>query len=381
MLDFTIHLAGPLSTMILGEMGAEVIKVEPPGRGSPERAGAPFFNGLSMYFMGTGWNKRSVTINLKTEEGQEIASKLASNSDVVVQNFRQGVAERLGIGYEKLKSVNKKLIYCSIMGFDEGHPYYGKPSFDMIAQALSGLVSLYADDGRRPAVPLSLVDITTGMIASQAILAALYNRERRDAGEHVKVSLFQSAMFLLSPTVQGLLQGLEHNINSFTRVEHVGFMGVFTDINGDLFAVEAPDDSFFSKMALIPELKPIIEKNEYATKSDRAMRWRELDAEIQGVFVTRKRDYWLTELDKLGVPCAPVLSVDEAFSENSRYLETVTDKKYGQVRTVGYPAKFSISGKADIIAPPQLGSDTDEVLSELGYDNHSIQELRSRGII
>ncbi|MDG7041878.1 MAG: CoA transferase [Nitrososphaerota archaeon] len=382
-LDFTIQLAGPLSTMLLGEMGAEIIKVEQPGKGAPERAGSPSYHGLSAYFMGTGWNKKSITVNLKTEEGLNIVKQLVKGSDVAVQNFRPGVAERLGIGFEDLHRINDQLVYCSISGFDPAHPYGSKPSFDLIAQGLTGVLSLYTDHGHRPTIPLSLADLTTGLMASHAILGAMFNRERTGRGEHVKVSLFQSSLFLLSPIVQGLLQGLEDKIDTFTRVKHVGFLGVFKDIGGRYFVVEAPDDNFFQRFAMIPELKEIAVRDIYATKSDRAKNWAELDEEMQKAFSTKGRDYWLKVIDEAGVPCAPVLSVDEVFGDsfNLRYLAGVNDNKIGSMRTVAYPANFTLSGSAQYRRPPMLGEHTDEILESLGYGPAKIEDLRKRNII
>ncbi len=382
-LDFTIQLAGPLSTMLLGELGAEVIKVEQPVKGAPERAGSPVYHGLSAYFMGTGWNKKSIAVNLKTEEGLEIVRRLARDADVAVQNFRPGVAERLGIGYEDMHKVNERLVYCSITGFDTDHPYAKKPSFDLIAQALTGLVSLYADQGYRPAVPLSLADLITGYIASQSILAALVNRERTSTGEHVRVSLFRSAMFLLSPVVQGLMQGLEDRIDTYTRVKHVGFLGVFYDSEGKYFVVEAPDDNFFHRFNTLPELEPISSRDIYATKQDRAKNWDSLDKEMQIIFSKNTRDYWLKVIDEAGIPCAPVMSVDEAFTSqfNMRYLSNITDPVFGTMRTVTYPADFVQSGTASYRRPPSLGEHTDEVLKELGYADLQIEALRNKGVI
>jgi crotonobetainyl-CoA:carnitine CoA-transferase CaiB-like acyl-CoA transferase len=381
--DFTIQLAGPLSTMILGEMGAEVIKIEQPGKGAPERAGSPTYHGLSAYFLGTGWTKKSVTLNLKTEEGLAIVRQLVKSCDVVVQNFRPGVADRLGIGYGDLRKINDRLVYCSIAGFDKDHPFGSKPSFDLIAQALTGLVSLYAGRQTRPTIPLSLVDLTTGIMASHAILAALYNREKSGRGEHVQVSLFRSALFLLSPSVQGLLQGIESGIDPYTRVKHVGFLGVFTDVNGEYFVVEAPDDNFFHRLGVIPELRSIVEKEAYRTKSDRAKNWDKLDSEMQNAFSKRDREYWLRLIDGAGIPCAPVLSVDEVFADsfNSRYLRSVVDGEWGTMKTVGYPADFESAGNADYRRPPSLGENTEEVLESLGHTKAKIEELKKKGVI
>jgi len=369
--------------MLLGEMGAEIIKIEQPNKGAPERVGSPSYHGLSAYFMGTGWNKKSVTINLKTEEGLTIVKQLAKGADAAVQNFRPGVVERLGIGYEELHRINDRLVYCSIAGFDRDHPYAEKPSFDLIAQALTGLLSLYADRDHRPTVPLSLADLTTGLMASHAIIGALLNRERTGRGEHVKVSLFQSSLFLLSPIVQGLLQGLENKIDSFTRVQHVGFLGVFKDLDNRYFVVEAPDDNFFQRFTLIPELKGIASKGSYATKPDRARNWAQLDDEMQDAFSRRTRDYWLKAIDAAGIPCAPVLSIDEVFADSSnfKYLAGVNDGELGAMRTVAYPADFALSGRGAYSRPPMLGEHTDAVLEGLGYDRGKIEGLRERGVI
>jgi crotonobetainyl-CoA:carnitine CoA-transferase CaiB-like acyl-CoA transferase len=382
-LDFTIQLAGPLSTMILGELGAEVIKIEQPGKGAPERAGSPSYRGLSAYFLGTGWTKKSVTVNLKTEEGLTIVKQLVKSCDVVVQNFRPGVVDRLGVGYKDLQKINDKLVYCSIAGFDQDHPFGGKPSFDLIAQALTGLVSLYASGQTRPTIPLSLVDLTTGIMASHAVLAALYNREKSGRGEHVRVSLFRSALFLLSPSVQGLLQGIESGIDPYTRVKHVGFLGVFTDANGEYFVVEAPDDNFFHRLGVIPELKSIVEKRIYLTKADRAKNWDKLDEEMQKAFSKRKRDYWLKLIDEAGIPCAPVLSVDDVFTDsfNSRYLRNVGNGELGTMKTVGYPADFEAAKNADYRRPPRLGEHTEEILESLGYSKAKIEELKKNGVV
>ncbi len=383
--DMTRHVAGPFCTMILGDMGADVIKVEPPGKGSPERAATPTYRGMSTYFMGSNRSKKSVVLNMKTPEGVSILKKLSETADVFVENLRPGVCDRLGVGYKDISAVNGRIVYCSISGYGHDGPSSRRPSYDLVAQALSGLLSLYSDGRAPPMAPLGLADLTTAMVATQAILAALLAREKQHVGQFVEVSLLESAAFLLQYMAMPVLQGMDTNFDHLTRARQVGFMGIYSDVSNRFFVIEAPDDGVFQRAAAIPELKEIVTSPKFSTRPARASNWQELHQVLQGVLSQKPREYWIRELEKVDVPCAAVKTVAEAFQDPQLIyrggIVELQDEVTGKLKMLNLPMKFSETAARVTKRPPLLGEQTDEILGALGYTKDELLALRGKGVI
>ncbi len=383
--DMTRHVAGPFCTMILGDMGAEVIKIEPPGVGSPERAATPVYRGMSTYFMGSNRSKKSVVLNLKTPDGVSILKKLSETADVFVENMRPGVCDRLGVGYEDISKVNRQIVYCSISGYGHDGPFSRRPSYDLVAQALGGLLSLYSDGRAPPIAPLGLADLTTAMVATQAILAALFARERQHVGQFVEASLLESAAFLLQYMAIPVLQGMDSNFDHLTRARQVGFMGVYSDASNRFFVIEAPDDGVFQRAASIPELKGIVTDPKFSTRPARASNWQELHQALQGVLSRKPREYWVRELEKADVPCAAVKTVAEALQDPQLIhrggIVEFQDEVIGKLKMLNLPMKFSETTARVTRRPPLLGEQTEEVLGALGYTRGELLTLRDKGVI
>lgn len=383
--DLTRHVAGPFCTMILGDLGADVLKVEEPIKGSPERAATPLLYGQSTYFLGSNRSKRSIGINLKSKEGLDIVKKLTASCDVFVENFRPGVAKRLGVSYEELRKTNQKLVYCSISGYGQDGPMANKPSYDLIAQSLSGLLSLYTDGKNTPLAPLGLSDLTTAMIATQAILTALYAREKKGLGQQIDISLLESSAFLLQYMAIPLLNKIEKEFDYLTRARQVGFMGIYRDSEEKFLVIEAPDDRVFERASAIPEFSKIVTDSRFSTRRERAKNWEDLHKELEKILVRKPRKYWVKVLSEIDVPCAPVLAVSQALADHyfgSREAIVELDKsKTEKIRMINLPMRFSETKIVVTKSPPLLGEDTQNILQELGYSEEQITNFRAKGVI
>lgn len=385
-LDFTQALAGPFATMLLADLGAEVIKIEPPG--SRRDIASPMaFQGMHFYFLSVNRNKKSVALDVRQPEGRAVLYELAKSSDVVIDNARPDVPKRLGIDYETLSVINPRIICTSITGFGDTGPCRDRPAYDLTVQAMTGAVSIGGNPGERPvrnAVPVA--DQGAAFIAVAGTLAALWERERTGFGQRVETSLFAATLYQMAYevalyTVTGHVQ---RNIGS----SHVVALpyGVYPTADGWI-AIAAPFR--FDALCCAIE-RPDLVTDERFDKMDKLALHREaLDAELQDAFRRRTTAEWLQLLEQADVPCGPVNDLADALHhpqvEATQMLANVPHVRGGTVRLVGTPLRLS-GGRDDMreqyASPPLLGQHTREVLAGLlGYDEQRLRELAEHDII
>jgi crotonobetainyl-CoA:carnitine CoA-transferase CaiB-like acyl-CoA transferase len=385
-IDLSRILSGPYCTMTLADLGAEVIKVEAPSGDDTRKWGPPFVNGESAYFLSVNRNKKSIVLNLKTGEGREILLKLVKDADVVVENFRPGTLDRLGIGFETLKSVNPGIILASISGYGQTGPYSQKPGYDVIAQGFGGLTSVTGEPGKPPVkAGFSVADIGTGMWAVIGIQAALLARSRTGEGQWIDVSLVDTMIswhtYLAgnyfasgkNPEPQG---GAHPNIVPYQ---------LFESADG-YFNIAVGNENLWARFCTVIGMADLKDHPDYATNSDRVINRDKLVPLLQDVFHTKTTKEWVAELEAASIPCGPVLKFSEIF-EDPHVLarEQVVEVQHptaGKVKMTGIPIKLSGTPGEIKSAPPILGQDTREILSSLsGFTDAQIDALERGGVV
>jgi crotonobetainyl-CoA:carnitine CoA-transferase CaiB-like acyl-CoA transferase len=386
-LDLTRILAGPLCTMMLGDMGADVIKVEPPGAGDDTRTwGPPFAAGESAYFLGLNRNKRSITLNMAVRPGQEMLAKLIAKSDVLVENFKVGTLEKWGFGNDWLGANAPRVVRCSITGYGSSGPKAALPGYDFILQAESGLMSICGEPGGAPIkYGVAIVDIVTGMLASNSILAALNARHRTGHGQHVEVSLFDSSLAMLANVASNyLISGKEARRFGNGHPSIVPYTAYPTA--DDMVAVAVGNDAQFAKFAAALGKPAWSSDPRYAKNPDRVANREMLDGMIGEVLANEGAEAWLAKLTAAGIPCGRINSVAQALdSEHAAARDMVRSVKHptaGELKMLGIPFRFSATPASVRRPPPTLGQHTEQVLrDELGLSDERIGALRAEKII
>ncbi|MFQ5861204.1 MAG: CaiB/BaiF CoA transferase family protein [Dehalococcoidia bacterium] len=383
-LDLTWVLAGPFCTMMLGDYGAEVIKVERPGKGDVTRGYGPFIDGESTYFMSINRNKKSITLDLQHPKGQEIAHRIAQTAGVVVENFAPGVAQRLRMDYATLRQVNPRIVYCSISGFGQTGPYEHKPAYDMILQAMGGLMSVTGEpDGPPMKVGLSVVDISAGMYAAFGILTALVHRDHTGVGQHVDVSMLDGQVYWMSFLAGSYLATGKVPPRYGNRHPVVVPVGAFRTKDGYV-AVNLEGDRFRVFCQLVGR-EDLPERPEYQTPHDRVAHRQEVEAVVQEELLKRTTEEWLRELEALRIPVGPIYDMKQLLSDpHVLHREMVAEAphpKLGKVKVAGIPVKLSASPGAVESGPPLLSQHTVEVLGSIGYSAGELEHLRQEGVI
>lgn len=383
-LDLSHMLAGPFGSMMMGDLGAEIIKIEPP-EGDPMRAMGPhFFKTESAYFICANRNKQSVTLDLRTERGRAIFLDLVRVCDVVYENFRPGVVQKLKIDYATLKPVNPRVICCSISGFGQNGPYRDRPAFDIALQALSGAMSITGngDEPARMGIPMG--DLAGGMYAAFAVAAALYQREKTGEGCFIDIGLLDSLVSLLTYNAQyyfhdGVVPGPQ-------STEHLSVVpyGSFETKDGHL-VVAAFTEKFWQGLCRALDLTPLIVDLRFAQNDARRVNKEELNPILAAAFLTRTTDEWMARLEREGVPSGPINALDRVFSDPQiaeREMKVDVDHPtIGQLPMVGAPVK--VPGATQKLAPPPLlGEHTEQVLNELlGFSPAEIARLREEKVV
>lgn len=396
-LDLSRVLAGPWSAQILGDLGAEVIKVERPGSGDDTRNwGPPYLKGpdgaseLSAYFLSANRNKQSLAVDIASKKGQELVRKLVSESDIVLENFKVGGLKRYGLDYESLNSINPRLIYCSITGFGQDGPYARRPGYDFLIQAMGGLMSITGQpDGSPGAGPVkvgvAMTDIMTGLYATIGILAALNHRERTGEGQHVETSLLdvqvaslanQAMNFLTSGTLPRRMGNAHPNIVPYEA---------FPTADGDMVLTVGNDEQF-ARLCDVLEHSEWASDERFKTNRARVANRKELVPRIRQATVMRTTDEWVGALERAGVPCGPVNTIDKVFSDPqvlARGMKRqLSHPTLGIVPTVGNPLKFSLTPVEYRSAPPLLGEQSKGVLdSVLRMSPNGIDALLGEGVV
>jgi formyl-CoA transferase len=365
-LEFANYVSGPYAGMMLGDLGAEVIKIESPGGGDPFRGwGAADY---SATFGSVNRNKKSVIFDLKTTEGRSAALGLASRADVLIENYRPGAMARLGLGYESLKQVNPRLIYVSITGFGSSGPYADRAGYDTVGQAMSGLLSVLTNIGNPEPMGISLSDHLTGMMAAYGALAALAARERTGRGQLVETSLLAASVAFLGENAARYFEtGSRPTRETRARSAQVY---AFTDCDGHGFVVHLSSPTKFwhglTRVAGHPEWQ---DDSRFRTKKDRQQNYRELHDLLADIFRTRERNHWLALLQQEDVPSAPIYTLDEVFADpqvrHLRLKREVPHPKLGHVSLVGGGVTLSETPTSIRSAAPDYGQHTDEILARI----------------
>jgi formyl-CoA transferase len=390
----TRALAGPYCTMMLGDLGADVIKIERPQVGDETRGwGPPFvgepygnYPGESAYFIAANRNKRSITINIQSKEGQELIKKLAGECDVFVENYRTGDLDKLGLGYNDLHKLHPKLIYCSVSGYGRTGPYAERPGYDAVLQAEGGMMSITGPvDGALSRVGIPIIDITSGMFASTAILAALRARDLTGEGQLVDISLFDSHLALLTNVASNYLVG--EKIPKRLGNAHPNLVPYDSFQARDTwFILGVANEKQWGILCDVlnhPEWKI---DSRFESNRKRVENREVLVDELNRIFSSQDAEHWLDQLRNAGLPCGRINTVPEVFElEHTRAREMILESQHasaGTLKLVGFPYKLSNTPAEIQKPPPMLGEHTEEILSSLlNYSIEDINSLKDKGVI
>ena len=381
-IELANYVTGPFASLLLADLGAEVVKVEQPGHGDPFRGwGEKLY---SATFCSLNRNKKSVTLDIRRDEGRDIFLKLAAGSDIMIENFRPGTLEKRGLGYEEVRAFNPKIIYCSISGFGQEGPYRDLPGYDTVGQAMSGLLSLLTDPEKPQGMGISLSDHLTGIYASYGILAALVNRMITGEGQRVETSLLRASVSFIGENAARYFEtGVVPRRANRTRTAGVF---AFADKEGLPFVIHLSSPEKFWRGLL-----EVVGKTEWADdprfcdRKGRVENHDLLSDLLQSVFRGGRREEWLQRLQKRDVPCARLNTLEEVFKDPQvrefGFPIEVEHPRMGKMRMVGSVIDLSRTPPGVNMPPPTLGEHTHEILEALGYDKEAIGRLKELGVV
>ncbi|SDN97047.1 CaiB/BaiF CoA-transferase family protein [Bacillus sp. OK048] len=384
-LDLSRILAGPLCTQYLGDLGAEVIKVEHPDSGDDTRAWPPFIGEEGTVFLSANRNKRSIAVDLKSEEGKEIIRKLVKQSHVVVESFATGVTNRLGVDYETLKEINPQIIYCSISGYGRTGPNSLLPGYDNALQAYGGIMSLTGAKGGPPIrAGFSPIDQTTGIHAVTGILAALLHYNQTGEGQYLEVSLLETAVGFLGYQAQNYWATQKVPERMGTGYGTLCPYQVFESADGHIL-IAVGNDTIWRRFCPAVGLEDFMDDSRFKTNPDRVRNFNETVEIVQEVIKTRSTQEWLEVLKQAKVPCAPVNTIDQVVEDPQvKYREMIlqyTHPKLGDLKGIAYPVSFQNVKREVKKHPPLIGEHTEEILQEIGYTSSQINDMTNEGIV
>lgn len=386
-LDLTRVLAGPFCTMMLSDLGAEIVKVEVPGTGDDSRAFGPFRNGQSLYFLNVNRGKESVAIDLKKEEGKRLLRELAKECDVLVENFRPGTMEKLGLGWEVLKADNPRLVYAAVSGFGHTGPDSLKPAYDILVQAMGGVMSITGwPDSPPTRVGLSMGDITAAVFGAVGVVTALYHRERTGQGQKVDVSMLDCQLAILENALVRYQVDGKAPEPLGTRHPTITPFQAFKASDA-WFVIAVGNDALWKAFCGAVARPDLLADPRYATNGDRTKHLAELVPELERIFAPRPAAEWIALLEKAGVPCAPVNTVDKVMEDRQlkarNMFVTVEDERAGTVIIPGNPVKMeSVPESPTRPKAPAIGEHTRPILERvLGLSPDAIGELVAAGVV
>ncbi len=382
-IECSTFVTGPYAAALLADLGARVIKIESPPDGDPYRyfAPDPFF---SPNFAHLNRNKESLVLDLKTEKGKAICIELIKKTDIFVENFRPGAAERLGLGYEALRAINLGLVYCSITAFGKSGPYADKPGFDTLGQAMGGLLSVLTDLDEPKVMGIALSDYTTGLSAGYGILGALLARQKTGQGSKVETSLLQATLSSIGETAAGYLRTGQIP-DRLARVKNAHAFAFLAKDKLPLVVHCSVPEKFWNAFLKAVNRTDLAGDQRFKTKDNRRKHYAALEKELAGTFATRTRAEWLKRLEENDVPAAPLYNMAEVLSdpqvEHLGLVEEVEHPQAGKLKFVGPAVSFTNLSREKAKPPPLLGEHTRTVLSELGYSKVDLKELEAKGIV
>jgi crotonobetainyl-CoA:carnitine CoA-transferase CaiB-like acyl-CoA transferase len=385
-LDLSKVLAGPLCAQYLGDLGAEVIKVEAVGQGDETRGWPPFpAPGLGTVFLSANRNKRSIAINMKSDKGRKLVHELARSSDVAIESFGTGVAERLGIDAASLCALNDRLVHCSISGFGRTGPLKNSPGYDVILQAFGGIMSMTGDEGGGYIrSPISPIDQMTGVHAFSGILASLFAREKSGRGAAIQVSLFDTALGILGYNLQTFWERGTQPAKCGSSHESLCPYQAFEASDGPIM-IGVANDNLWRKFCGVAGLNGIVDDPKFRTNAERVKHRAETLQHVQSVIATDTVAHWNEVLNEVGIPSSPINTLaqllDHPHTKADKLIMQYDHPAAGRLNCVGHPVTFVGEERAPGLPPPTLGQHTDDVLKEMGLSDASIAELRRDEII
>ncbi len=368
-LDLSRVLAGPYCTMVLGDLGADVIKVESPEGDETRGWGPPFVEGESAYYLCVNRNKRSIVVNFKTDEGRAIICELIKRSDVLVENFRPGTLARFSMDFESASVINPNLIYCSITGFGQTGFLRDKPGYDFMIQAMGGLMSITGEPNGEPMkVGVAVADLFAGQNAVIAILAALQARTQTGKGQHLDISLFDSQVGMLANVASNYL--ISGNLPKRYGNAHANIVPYQSFQASDAwFVIAVGNDRQFERLCEVIDNPELAHDSRFVTNSDRVKNREELIDLLKPIFLEKTASEWLSALENAGIPCGPINTLDKVFAmpqvEARDMVVSMNYRETGDLRLVGSPLKFNDTPVEYKLPPPKLGEHTEEILKEL----------------
>ncbi|MBI4186803.1 MAG: CoA transferase [Chloroflexi bacterium] len=387
-MDLTRIGPGPYCTMMLGDLGAEVIKVEAPLTGGARQAG--FRTGTDEAHQSFNRNKRSIVLDLKSEKGRHICLQLAKRADVIIEGFRPGVARRLGVDYQAVSSVNPTVIYCSITGYGQDGPYRDLPGHDINYIAMGGALGLIGNSDGRPTIPLNLIaDMGAGLHAATGILSALVARNKTGRGQYVDISMTDSVIsFLTYITAYYFQSGVEPKRGETYLSGAYPYYNVYETKDGRFLAIGCLEPWLWENLCREmgrPDFSPFHFKPDHRLRKPQGEKWEEISSYLKQIFLTRTRDEWFNLLSKKDIAVSKVYSLSEAFSDpqvrcRNMVLE-IEHPETGKVRQVGAAIKLSDTPAGARRLPPKPGEHTREILEEIGYTEQGIDELQREGAV
>ena len=384
-LDLTRTLAGPFCTMMLGDMGADVVKIEEPEHGDETRSWTPFWNGESTQFVSFNRNKRSLSLNLKEPEAVKIALALAADADVMVESFRAGAMDRMGLGYQAVKQVNPDIIYCSVSGYGRTGPMADKPGYDLIIQAYSGLMNLTGEpDGSPLRVGFSLVDIFTGMMAYGSVMTALYHRDRTGEGQWIEAALLDGQVAALSYHGTAFLgTGVEPQRMGSGHPSLVPYQS-FPASDG-YFILGCANQGLWERLCQAIDQPDLPEDPRFITNTDRVAHRSECVDLLSDIFRKETVSHWVSKIEQAGIPCGPINLVSDVVNDPQvlarNMVVNIPHPNIPDLKVPNSPLKLTETPPSVRRPPPLLGQHNEEVLLELGYGSESIANLRQKGVI
>lgn len=385
-IDVTQIMAGPFCTMLLGDMGADVIKIEKPDGGDDiRRSGPPFVAGDSAAFLNIGRNKRSVVIDIKTPEGSNIVRRLARTADIFVQNLRPGRIEGFGLGYDDLRAFNPSIVYATITGYGRTGPYKDKPGFDLMAQGMSGIMGVTGHPGQPPVkVSVPITDLNAGLFTAFGVLAAYVNRLKTGTGQHVDSSLLEAGVaYTFWESAIYFATGSPPGPNGSAHQLSAPYQALPT--SDGYLTIGGATQSNWERLCRAVGRAELLSDPRFAANADRMANRAALERTLSETFMTRTTAHWLGVLDRAGVPCGPINDMSQVYADPQviarDMVVEIDHPTAGAIRNVGIPVKFSETPGTVRRPPPRLGEHTHEVLVEFGYTADEIAALERGGIV
>ncbi|WP_433633516.1 CaiB/BaiF CoA transferase family protein [Halomicrococcus sp. NG-SE-24] len=384
-LDLTTFVTGGFCSLMLSNQGAEVIKIERPDVGDDNRhSGPPFIDEESPYFWTVNYDKKSIELNLKKDAGREAFYDIASEADVVIQNFRPGTAEKLGVDYETVRDHCSDIVYCTISAFGESGPWSKRPGYDLLIQGMSGIMSVTGDpDGRPAKVGLPMTDLITAMWAAFGIMNALYRREQIGEGDRIELGMLDATLPWLTKQAGKVFAG-ESPSRMGTKDPVLAPYQTFETADG-FINIACLNQKLWRQLCEAIDRPDLVADTRFETNADRVEHMTALEAELEATLEQRTTDEWLSILtEEAGVPAAPVVDVEAALSNEQvaarETVQTMDDSSRGEIPVIEHPLNFARADSGFESPPPKLGEDTRTVLKEIGYSEREIDELARQSV-